>query len=115
MFAIVAQFYIAVVPINRNPNVYNFFMYMWGLPIILFLYIGWKIWKKPCFVRASDADLVNGRRDLDPTELDNQRAERVEWGRARRYLCIIITLMSQDLSFALLNAFQRTMGSEFRL
>jgi len=65
VLCIIAQFYIAVAPIGGSPTAYDFFVQMLALPVIIACFVGWKVWHKTRFVRASEADLLTGRRELD--------------------------------------------------
>jgi amino acid transporter len=77
---IIAQFYIAVAPINGESSAYEFFVNMLALPVILAFFIGWKLFHKTEFVRASEADLLTGRRELDLAAVkEDERAERANW------------------------------------
>ena len=100
-FAIIAQLYAAIMPVEGNPSVYNFFMNMLGLPIILGLVVGWKLWNKTLFVRGRNADLITGRRDLNAVEMERQRAERAIWSRPRRYSHILILTDAKSIYFFL--------------
>jgi len=77
---IVAQFYIAVAPIGGTANAYDFFVQMLALPVIIACFVGWKVWHRTRFVRASEMDLLTGRRELDlAAAKEEERIERVTW------------------------------------
>lgn len=83
---VIAQFYIAVAPIGDPPNAYDFFVNMLALPIILVCFIVWKLVHKTEFVRASEADLITGRRELDlAAAKEEERLERANWSWYKKY------------------------------
>jgi yeast amino acid transporter len=85
ILCIIAQFYIAVSPIDGSPTAYDFFVQMLALPIILACFLGWKIWHKTRWVRASEADLLTGRRELDLAAAKAaEREERANWGPVKK-------------------------------
>ena len=66
--AIIATFYSALFPIGGDPDAEVFFEQYLAAPIIIMLYLGWKIYsggKGGLFVRAEDMDLTTGLRSLD--------------------------------------------------
>jgi len=80
ILCVIAQFYIAVAPIDGTANANEFFLNMLALPIILLFFVVWKVWHKTEFVRAEEADLVTGRRELDlATAKYEEMAERATW------------------------------------
>jgi len=77
---IVAQFYIAVAPIGGEANAYDFFVQMLALPVIIVCFVGWKLWHNTRFVRASEMDLLTGRREMDlAAAKEEERIERATW------------------------------------
>jgi amino acid permease len=59
---------------------------MLALPIILVLFIGWKLWKKTEFVRLSEIDLLTGRREMDLAAAKaEERAEKAAWPVWKKY------------------------------
>ena len=83
---VIAQSIIAIFPIGSPPNANDFFVNMLALPIILVLFIGWKIVKKTEFVRASEADLITGRTELDLATIKaEERAEQATWPIWKKY------------------------------
>jgi len=87
VLCIIAQFYIAVAPIGGQPNAYDFFVQMLALPIIIICFVGWKFWYKTRFVRASEADLLTGRRETDLAEAKRlELEERAKWKWYQRYV-----------------------------
>jgi amino acid transporter len=86
ILCVIAQFYIAVFPIGASPNANDFFINMLALPIILVLFIGWKLWKKTEFVRLSEIDLLTGRREMDLAAAKaEERAEKAAWPMWKKY------------------------------
>jgi amino acid transporter len=80
VLCVIAQFYIAVAPIGGTANAYDFFVQMLALPVILACFLGWKIWHRTKFVRASEADLLTGRRELDlAAAKEAEILERADW------------------------------------
>jgi len=75
--ALIATFYVSAFPIGGSPGgsaaAEAFFEEYLAAPIVIALYIFWKIWsrnKGGFFIRARDMDLMTGMRsfDLDPLE-----------------------------------------------
>jgi|SRR5271169_1092678 len=63
----------------------SFIQDMLQIPIVILLFVGYKICKKTKFVRLTEADLVGGRRETDlHSEKMRDIAERAEWGPFRR-------------------------------
>ncbi|CAF1159682.1 unnamed protein product [Adineta ricciae] len=85
ILCLVAQFYLAVFPLDSSPNAEEFFQAYLAVPFILVFYIVWKVWKKTPFMRPSTIDLDTGRRLIDTQQLiDEERAERMAWPRWKR-------------------------------
>ncbi|CAF0934661.1 unnamed protein product [Adineta ricciae] len=85
ILCLVAQFYLAVFPLDSSPNAEEFFQAYIAVPFILVFYIVWKVWKKTPFMRPSTIDLDTGRRQIDTQQLiDEERAERMAWPRWKR-------------------------------
>ena len=77
ILCLIAQFYIAVSPLDAPPSAEAFFKAYLAAPIVIIFYIVWKIWKRTPFMRPSTIDLVTGRRLLDTQQLiAEERAER---------------------------------------
>ncbi|EHL01270.1 putative Uncharacterized amino-acid permease [Glarea lozoyensis 74030] len=72
-----ATFYIALFPIGGNLTARaaaeNFFSYYLAAPVIIALYLGWKIWTKDwkLYIKGVDMDITSGRRSLtlDPDDM----------------------------------------------
>jgi len=81
---ILATIYTACNP-GGDFDVIGFFQEILALPICLTCYIFWKVWKKPSIIKAAEADLVSGRKELDLKEAKEiERRERATWGRAKQ-------------------------------
>jgi hypothetical protein len=60
---------------------------MLALPIILACFVGWKIWHRTRFMRASEMDLITGRRELDLAQSKAEElAERATWPMWKKYV-----------------------------
>ncbi|KAL9130491.1 MAG: hypothetical protein Q9175_007007 [Cornicularia normoerica] len=73
VLALIATFYVSVWPVGGSTNATNFFQSYLAAPIVIALYIFWKVYsrnKGGFFVRAHQMDLLTGMRtfDLDPLE-----------------------------------------------
>lgn len=85
VLCIIATLYTACSP-GSDFNVVSFFQDTLALPIVIFCYVLWKIWKRPSIVKAVDADLISGRRELDlKAEREKEEIERATWGPIKRY------------------------------
>lgn len=65
-----AQFYVALWPVGGSPNAEYFFESYLAAPVIIFLYIIWKVYSwfkypshRPLFVRTRDMDIYTGMRE----------------------------------------------------
>jgi hypothetical protein len=86
ILCVIAQFYIAVAPIGATATAYNFFVQMLALPVILACFVGWKVWHRTRFVRASEMDLLTGRREMDlAAAKEEERIERAGWPMWKKY------------------------------
>jgi yeast amino acid transporter len=82
---ILATIYTACNP-GGEFNVVVFFQETLALPIVIACYVGWKLGKRPSIIKASEADLVSGRREMDlKEERQKEELERQSWGRFKRY------------------------------
>jgi yeast amino acid transporter len=80
VFCILAQLFVSISPISGPINANDFFQNMLAVPIILILFFVWKVAKRTSFVRASEIDLLSGRRELDLAALKREElAERQTW------------------------------------
>lgn len=96
ILVLIAQFWIAVWPINTKPNATDFFQNYLSFPVILIFYLFHKVWKKnwKLYIRAEDIDVDTGRRELDLDLLKQEIAEEKAfiaskplWYRAWNFLC----------------------------
>ncbi|CAF1518658.1 unnamed protein product [Rotaria magnacalcarata] len=86
ILCLIAQFYIAVFPQNAQPNAEGFFQAYLAAPIVLLMYILWKILKRSPFMRPSTIDLEAGRRLLDASQfIEEERAEQMSWPIWKRF------------------------------
>lgn len=93
VLCILAQFYIAVSPIDGSATAYDFFVDMLALPIIIVCFIGWKLWHKTRWVRAGEADLLSGRREMDLAGAKQaELEERANWSPWKKYVRIVSML-----------------------
>jgi len=71
IIALMAQFYVALYPIGGpNLNANNFFQLYLAGPLLIFLYLVWKVYSwfvhpshRPLFVRTRDIDIYTGMRE----------------------------------------------------
>ena len=81
---IIATIYTACNP-GGNFDIAGFFQEILALPIVVFCYAFWKIWKRPSIIKVSEADLVSGRREMDlRQEKEREVLERQTWGPLKR-------------------------------
>ena len=77
---LIAQFYIALFPVEGSPSAKAFFEAYLAAPIVIIFYVVWKLWKRTPFRRPTTIDLDTGRCSLDTQQLiDEERAERAKW------------------------------------
>ncbi|CAZ79818.1 unnamed protein product [Tuber melanosporum] len=83
---LVAQFWVAVWPIGKEPSARGFFSVYLAVPIVLSFYVPYKFYFKTPFIHSMSMDLVSGRRELDLERiLAEERAERASWPAWKRY------------------------------
>ncbi|KAF2716029.1 amino acid permease [Polychaeton citri CBS 116435] len=65
ILCIIATFYTSLWPGGQLGSAQDFFMSFLAAPVVIVLYLGWKIWNKDwkMFVRSFEMDLDSGRRD----------------------------------------------------
>lgn len=80
ILVLIAQFWVALFPIGGTPNASDFFQSYLSFPVVLFFYLGHKIWTNNwiLFIRAKDIDIDTGRRDLDLEVLKQELAHEKE-------------------------------------
>ena len=82
---LIAQFYIALFPVDGASSAQAFFEAYLAAPIVILFYVVWKVWKRTPFQRPTTIDLDTGRCSLDTQELiDEERAERAKWSLWKR-------------------------------
>nr|POE51031.1 putative amino-acid permease p7g5.06 [Quercus suber] len=83
MLCIAASFYVAVWPPGASPDAEAFFESFLAAPMILVLYLGWKLWTRDWvwFIRASDMDISTGMRG----NLQELKAIRLEAESKKSY------------------------------
>ncbi|KAK9366674.1 amino acid permease-domain-containing protein [Lipomyces kononenkoae] len=69
LIVLASQFWVAVWPVGQQPNAETFFQSFLAAPVVLVCFIAYKICRKTKFVRPTEADLVSGRREVDPAKL----------------------------------------------
>lgn len=74
-----AQIWLAADPIDAKASASFFFQSCLSIPIVLFSYLGHKIWKKNWiwYIRAKDIDIDTGRRDIDLDLLKQEVADEL--------------------------------------
>ncbi len=90
MFALILcmQFWVSLVPVGSSkPSAKSFFEGYLALPVILFLYIGHKIWTKnwKFYLDSSDIDIDLGRRELDLDLLREEVLEEKEYIASKNF------------------------------
>ena len=76
----IAQFWVALFPLGGSPNASDFFQSYLSVPVVMFFYVGHKLWTRNwrLYVRAKDIDLDTGRRELDLDVLKQELLEEKE-------------------------------------
>lgn len=94
VLVLVFQFWIALFPLGEPPDPEAFFQEYLSAPIVVFLYIFWKLYKRPPFVHTRDIDVDTGRRDIDLDRIKQEIAEEKEyihskgwWYRVYKFWC----------------------------
>jgi yeast amino acid transporter len=72
ILCLVAQFYVALFPIDEEPNALHFFQSYVAFPVIVGMFLFWKLYKKTRWIKLVEFDLVSGRREVD---VDERKAE----------------------------------------
>lgn len=77
VLVIVAQFWVALFPINGKPDAYEFFQACLSIPVVIGCYVFHKIWKKNWrwWIPIEEIDIDTGRRELDLEVLKQELAE----------------------------------------
>ncbi|KAI4153543.1 MAG: hypothetical protein LQ340_002259 [Diploschistes diacapsis] len=86
-----AQFWTGFAPVGYQlnswmENVSSFFQAFMAVPIVLLLFIGYKIWFRTSVMRVEEMDLGTGMRELNLLELlAEERKEQATWPRWKRW------------------------------
>lgn len=86
-----AQFWVGAWPVAYGDfsvaaNVRNFFLNYTAAPVVIIMYVGYKLWFRTSVVRVEDMDLDTGRRDFNLRVLLEQEIEEKRgWPRWKRY------------------------------
>ncbi|KAK9446567.1 amino acid permease-domain-containing protein [Limtongia smithiae] len=82
-----AQCWVAIWPISgMAPNASDFFQAFLTVPVVLTFFTFYKFWRKTKVVKSTEADLVNGRREVDiPALVAELEAEHAEMKRRPWY------------------------------
>ncbi|KAB8290461.1 hypothetical protein EYC80_010892 [Monilinia laxa] len=90
VLVLIAQFWTAIWPIgyselSASGVAESFFLAYLAAPVVLMFYIPYKLYYKTPFMKASEMDLVSGKRDLDtPALIEQDRVERASWPAWKR-------------------------------
>lgn len=81
----IAQFYVAVWPLDGKPSAENFFSAYISFPITVFMYLAHKIYKRnwKLYIPPSDLDIDTGRRETDMELLKQELAEEKEIAKSK--------------------------------
>lgn len=85
ILCLVAQFYVALYPIDSSPNVENFFQAYLAAPLVIIFFLGYKITYRQWYigVKVSEMNIDEGRRETDiddfGMEIDAERAQKAVW------------------------------------
>ncbi|CEP64313.1 amino acid permease LALA0_S11e01288g [Lachancea lanzarotensis] len=75
---LIAQFWVAISPVGSNKlDANNFFENYLAMPILIALYLGYKLWKREwrLWIPASEIDLVKDRKIFDAEVMRHEEAE----------------------------------------
>ncbi|KAF2499510.1 amino acid permease [Lophium mytilinum] len=87
---LIAQFWTAFSPLgyetmSTKELVNTFFQAYLAFPVVLIMYIGYKLWYRTPFIRSHNMDLHTGIRELNLAELiAEERLDRANWPRWKR-------------------------------
>ena len=93
---LIAQFWVGFAPegyakMSTTDKVVNFFQAYLAAPIVILMYVPYKLIYRTPFIRSANMDLHTGIRELNLAELiAEERAERASWPawkRAYKYVC----------------------------
>lgn len=82
VICLIATFYISLFPIGGDPNAENFFEGYIAAPVVLALFLFWKIWTRDTSlgVKVRDMDIDTGRREFEELPPDDG-ARKMSVGR----------------------------------
>jgi yeast amino acid transporter len=90
VLALVAQFYVALFPVNGGPpSAAAFFKAYLAVPVILLNWAGGFLWKKKGWLSIRDIDIMTGMREIDWEALANLKRKRAMepwWMRVFHFL-----------------------------
>jgi amino acid transporter len=74
---LIAQFWIALFPMEGQPNAYDFFLSYLGLPVLMASWLFWKFYKMnwQIYIKAENIDIDTGRAVLDLDLIQQEKAE----------------------------------------
>ena len=80
---LVASFYVGLFPIGSGPDAESFFETYLAGPIILALFVVWKLYKRQWWfgVKTKDMDLDTGRRDFNDLPPTDEEKRKMSVGR----------------------------------
>lgn len=90
ILVLVAQFWVGAWPVNYGDYtvteiVQSFFLNYTAAPVVIIMYVGYKLWFQTKMVSSHDMDLDTGRRDFNlPILLEHEFEERRNWPRWKR-------------------------------
>ncbi|ROW11203.1 hypothetical protein VMCG_01445 [Cytospora schulzeri] len=87
---LVAQFWTGAWPVGYSgrsaaANVQNFFLNYTAAPVVIIMYVGYKLWYRTGFIRIEDMDVDTGRRDFNlPILLEQETEEKRSWPKWKK-------------------------------
>ncbi len=85
ILVLIAQFWTGFRPVgyaDDSPRylVINFFQAYLAAPVVIVMYIGYKVYMRTSIIRARDMDVFTGKREMNiKTLLAEERADRLNW------------------------------------
>lgn len=80
IICLIATFYVALFPIGGSPDAQAFFSYYLAAPIVIALYLGWKVYTRDwkMYIPALTMDITSSRRsiELDPDNMPEPKTWR---------------------------------------
>ncbi len=90
MLVLIAQFWTAFSPVgfqsmSVKERIVSFFQAYLAAPLVVLMYIGYKIFMKTSVLRARDMDLFTGKREFNVRGLvEEEKADRKQWPKWKR-------------------------------